>query len=183
MKATEYAAGYDVVAIGFSCLDIKKNQDIKPVFTEEYIEKCPEKPCDEIRTIQDNVEGFKEFLTSAYNIFFTQGRTVMKPFTRVFANTDMFFALPENFECQVRSRSGLASRGLIVAQGVGTIDSDYRGEIKVCLNNLSMNVQTLDVGDRVAQLVFSKVDQIEFESVKELPKTNRGQGGFGSTGK
>ncbi len=90
--------------------------------------------------------------------------------------------IPEGYEAQIRSRSGLALNGIVVANSPGTIDSDYRGEIGVILANLSNKPFGLKKGMRIAQMVLSKVERIEFEVVDELSESNRGSKGFGSTG-
>jgi len=93
-------------------------------------------------------------------------------------------ALPEGFEAQVRPRSGLASKqGLTVVNTPGTIDADYRGEVKVALINLGPAAVTVDRGMRIAQMVVAPVTHVAWETVTELPDTARGSGGFGSTGK
>ena len=96
--------------------------------------------------------------------------------------TGLSIAVPPGYELQVRSRSGLAKKGVVVANGVGTIDADYRGEIQVLLINLGKEKFQVDKGMRIAQLVLSRVEQIKWESVSELDETERGTGGFGSTG-
>ena len=90
--------------------------------------------------------------------------------------------VPVGWEIQVRSRSGLASRGIIVANGIGTIDSGYTGEVGVILMNMSGAIQPLLQGDRVCQLKISRADQIQFEVIDELDFTERGEGGYGSSG-
>lgn len=100
--------------------------------------------------------------------------------------TGIFIELPEDSEAQVRSRSGLAAKqGITVLNSPGTIDEDYRGEIKVILANLSTETVTIQPGDRIAQLVFAKVEKAKFDnvaSIQGLSSTQRGTGGFGSTG-
>lgn len=97
--------------------------------------------------------------------------------------TGLFLEIPEGYEGQVRSRSGLASKyGVFVLNSPGTCDSDYRGEIKVVLFNQGNTNFEIKVGDRIAQLVFSKVTQATFCATGDLSSTDRGQGGFGSTG-
>ena len=94
------------------------------------------------------------------------------------------FAFHENYEIQIRPRSGLAAKSNItVLNTPGTIDSDYRGEIKVIIYNHGDTDFVINNGDRIAQMVLSPVITMELEEVKELPKTIRGEGGFGSTGK
>ena len=107
----------------------------------------------------------------------------LKPLERKIIGTGIKLALPEGFEAQVRPRSGLAAKhGISILNSPGTIDSDYRGEIGVILVNLSNQTFTVNSGDRIAQLVLKKYEKIDWKIVKELPKTNRGFGGFGSTG-
>lgn len=98
--------------------------------------------------------------------------------------TGLAMAIPDGYECQVRSRSGLAAKNMVFClNSPGTIDSDYRGEIKVILANLGDNDFVVNYGDRVAQLVFNKYATIEWEFSDTLDETERGAGGFGSTGK
>lgn len=98
--------------------------------------------------------------------------------------TALSIALPEGYEAQVRPRSGLAAKhGVTVLNSPGTIDADYRGEINVLLVNLGKSAFTVNRGERIAQMVVAPVTQIAFAPVDELPKTARGSGGFGSTGR
>ena len=107
----------------------------------------------------------------------------LKPLERKIIGTGIKLALPEGFEAQVRPRSGLAAKhGISILNSPGTIDSDYRGEIGVILVNLSNQIFTVNSGDRIAQLVLKKYEKINWKIINELPKTNRGFGGFGSTG-
>ncbi len=109
---------------------------------------------------------------------------VLHPFERALIKTGLFIELPEGYECQVRPRSGLAYKfGITVLNSPGTIDADYRGEIGVILVNLSNEVFTVTDGERVAQLVFAKYEQAAWEITTSLSETDRGEGGFGSTGK
>lgn len=104
------------------------------------------------------------------------------PLDRVFIHTGVMIALPEGYEAQVRGRSGLnKNHGIVVP--TGTIDSDYRGEIGVVVYNLSREPYTIKTGERIAQLVISPVIQAEWLQVDSLDETDRGEGGFGSTGK
>ena len=97
--------------------------------------------------------------------------------------TGLYFEIPENFEIQVRPRSGLAAKnGVTVLNSPGTVDADYRGEVGVILVNLSNETVTIEDGERVAQLVFCKVEQVQLNEVAELNESTRGAGGFGSTG-
>ena len=108
---------------------------------------------------------------------------VLKPLERVLIKTGLFFEIPEGFEAQVRPRSGLAlKKGVTVLNAPGTIDADYRGEVGVILINLSNEDFTIEDGERIAQVVFAKVEQAEWKQVKVLTDTERGEGGFGSTG-
>ena len=105
------------------------------------------------------------------------GRTVLIP-------SGIAVAIPKNYEIQIRPRSGLAAKkGITVLNTPGTIDSDYRGEIKVILINLSKKTFMIKSGDRVAQMILCPVAKGKLQEVKNLPKTIRGKGGFGSTGK
>ena len=107
----------------------------------------------------------------------------LKPLERKIIGTGIKLALPEGFEAQVRPRSGLAAKhGISILNSPGTIDSDYRGEIGVILVNLSNQIFTVNSGDRIAQLVLKKYEKINWKIINELPKTDRGFGGFGSTG-
>lgn len=103
---------------------------------------------------------------------------------RAMIPTGISIQLPEGYEAQVRPRSGLAARyGISVTNSPGTIDADYRGEIKVLLINLSREPYTVQPGERIAQLVVARHERVEWESVEALDETDRGAGGFGSTGK
>ena len=105
------------------------------------------------------------------------------PLERTLVPTGLFIELPEGYEMQVRPRSGLAAKhGLSLVNAPGTIDADYRGEIKVILVNLSNPPYELKPGERVAQLVVSQFTRVEWEPVEGLGETERGAGGFGSTG-
>jgi dUTP pyrophosphatase len=98
--------------------------------------------------------------------------------------TGLFMELPQGYEAQVRPRSGLAIKhGITCLNSPGTIDSDYRGEIKIILVNLSQEPHTIQPGDRIAQMIISKVEQASWEAVKFIETTKRNQGGFGHTGK
>ena len=107
----------------------------------------------------------------------------LKPLERTLLKTGLFLEIPQGFECQVRPRSGLAlKKGLTVLNSPGTIDADYRGEVGVILINLSSEEVVIENGERIAQLVFAKVEQAQWEETNELSETERGSGGFGSTG-
>jgi dUTP pyrophosphatase len=107
----------------------------------------------------------------------------LKPLERQIIKTGLHIALPKGYEAQIRPRSGLAAKhGISVLNSPGTIDADYRGEIGVILVNLSNEDFEITHGMRVAQMVIAKFEQAEFIEVEELDETNRGAGGFGSTG-
>ena len=108
---------------------------------------------------------------------------VLKPNERWLFPTGISMEIPVGYEGQVRPRSGLAVKhGITVLNTPGTIDEDFRGEIKVCLYNTSPLPYVINHGDRIAQMVFAKVEKAEFEEVSELQSTDRGDGGFGHTG-
>ena len=108
----------------------------------------------------------------------------LRPLERRLIGTGLHIALPAGYEAQVRPRSGLALKhGLTVLNTPGTIDADYRGEIKVILVNLSNSPFVIEPGERIAQMIVARYEQIEWEGVEELGTTERGAGGFGSTGK
>ena len=109
---------------------------------------------------------------------------VLKPLERIAIPTGIFIELPDGYEAQVRPRSGLAIKhGITCLNTPGTIDADYRGEIKVILINLSNEEQTVNHGDRIAQIIFQRVTHVEWVTAVEINETERGIGGFGHTGK
>ncbi len=109
---------------------------------------------------------------------------VLKSLERTLVSTGLFIELPVGYEAQIRPRSGLAFKnGLTVLNSPGTIDADYRGEVKVILVNLSKEEFIINDGERIAQMVIAKHEQAEWVEVQELIDTDRGAGGFGSTGK
>ncbi|WP_211329955.1 dUTP diphosphatase [Deminuibacter soli] len=108
----------------------------------------------------------------------------LQPLERTLVPTGLYMELPEGLEAQVRPRSGLAiKQGITCLNTPGTIDADYRGEIKVILINLSNEVQVINPGDRIAQVVIQKVEQVQWAEVAVINETQRGAGGFGHTGK
>lgn len=114
---------------------------------------------------------------------FIEGPVELKPLERALIPTGLFISIPEGYEAQIRGRSGLALKhGITLANGIGTIDSDYRGEIGVILVNLSNNNYIVNVGDRIAQMVFVKYEKVQLLEVEELDSTDRGKGGFGHSG-
>jgi dUTP pyrophosphatase len=109
---------------------------------------------------------------------------VLEPLSRRLVPTGLFVEIPLGYEIQIRPRSGLAiKQGITCLNSPGTIDADYRGEIKVILINLSNEPQTINPGDRIAQMVVQKVELVQWVAVEELSDSDRGTGGFGSTGK
>jgi len=107
----------------------------------------------------------------------------LKAFERVLIKTGLFLEIPAGFEAQVRPRSGLAlKKGITVLNAPGTIDADYRGEVGVILINLSQEDFVIEDGERIAQLVFAKFEQAQWKETESLSDTDRGEGGFGSTG-
>jgi len=109
---------------------------------------------------------------------------VLAPLERRAFATGLAIAVPDGYECQIRPRSGLALRhGITLPNTPATIDSDYRGELKVILANIGTEPFEVTRGMRIAQMVIAKVERVEFEAVAELPASSRGTGGFGSTGR
>ena len=109
---------------------------------------------------------------------------VLSPLQRTAVPTGLFIELPEGYEAQVRPRSGLALRhGITCLNTPGTIDADYRGEVKVILINLSAEPHTVSPGDRIAQMIVNRVEKVEWEPVDTTTATQRSDGGFGHTGK
>lgn len=108
---------------------------------------------------------------------------MLKPLQRALIPTGLYIELPDGYEAQVRPRSGLAlKKGVTVLNSPGTIDSDYRGEIKVIMINLSNETTIINTGERIAQMIIAKYEKVQFKEVDELNETARGEGGFGHTG-
>jgi dUTP pyrophosphatase len=108
----------------------------------------------------------------------------LRPMERLLIPTGIFIELPENYEAQIRPRSGLAIKhGITCLNSPGTVDADYRGELKVILINLSNEDHTILHGDRIAQMVVHKVEKVKWKGVTKISLTTRGEGGFGHTGK
>lgn len=108
---------------------------------------------------------------------------ILQPLERFLTPTGLFIELPEGYEAQIRPRSGMAlKQGITCLNSPGTVDSDYRGELKVILINLSNQVQAINNGDRIAQMVIAKIEKAELFLVQQLNNTVRGDGGFGHTG-
>lgn len=135
----------------------------------------------------DNAMPAYETMNSAgmdLRAYLPDGELVIKPMQRVLVPTGLFMEIPVGYEGQVRPRSGLAIKsGITVLNSPGTIDADYRGEVKVILINLSDVDFVIKSGDRIAQLVIAKHGQMEVVEVETLSETERGAGGFGHTGK
>ena len=109
---------------------------------------------------------------------------VLQPGQRMAVPTGLFMELPQGYEAQIRARSGLSLKhGITLINGVGTIDSDYRGEIKVALVNLGNELYTIHDGDRIAQMVIARYERVTWIPAETLEETQRGAGGFGHTGK
>lgn len=112
-----------------------------------------------------------------------EDKIILGPLERIIVKTGLFIELPVGYEAQVRPRSGLAAKkGITVLNAPGTIDADYRGEIGVILVNLSKEAFVINDGERIAQLVIAKHERADWENVEILGETDRGEGGFGSTG-
>jgi dUTP pyrophosphatase len=113
-----------------------------------------------------------------------QNPVTLQPLERAMIPTGIFLEIPPSYEAQMRPRSGLAyKQGITCLNSPGTIDSDFRGELKVILINLSSQVQTISSGERIAQIVISKVERVLLQPVEQLEVSLRGEGGFGHTGK
>ena len=121
--------------------------------------------------------------SSGYDVASAEGDFVLAPLERRMVRTGLALALPDGYEAQVRPRSGLAMRyGLTLPNAPATIDADYRGELLIALINLGREPVTVARGARIAQLVFQRVEHLDLVEVAELPASERGAGGFGSTG-
>lgn len=142
-------------------------------------------PCIKIETVDPNAQ-IPQYATTGsagMDLHCTED-FVLAPMSRMLIPTGLKMAIPEGYEGQIRPRSSLALKfGVTVLNTPGTIDSDYRGEVKVILANLSTEEYRAWRGERIAQIVFAKVSQLSVEEVTELPETDRGEGGFGSTGR
>lgn len=114
----------------------------------------------------------------------SEDEITLQPLERTLVGTGLFISLPKGFEAQIRPRSGMAYKhGLTVLNTPGTIDADYRGEIKVLMVNISNDAYTIKPGERLAQMVIAQHEQADWKEVEILDETQRGAGGFGSTGK
>ncbi|MBW7912365.1 MAG: dUTP diphosphatase [Taibaiella sp.] len=141
----------------------------------------------QVRLVNKSPHPLPEYQTAGsagmdLRVFLTEPVT-LQPLERRLMPTGLYMELPQGYEAQIRPRSGLAiKRGLTLINTPGTIDSDYRGEIMVPLVNLSGEPQTINDGERIAQMVIAKYEQISWEVVTELESTERGAGGFGHSG-
>lgn len=114
---------------------------------------------------------------------FMESAVNLRPLERAMIPTGIYIELPQGYEAQIRPRSGLAAKkGISIVNAPGTIDSDYRGEIKIILVNLSNEAHVIEPGERIAQMVIAKYEQIDWEETDLLTETSRGAGGFGHTG-
>lgn len=139
------------------------------------------------------VRGFEDLPTPRYMTSGSVGMDIyaainenyeLKPGKRSLISSGIYLQIPKGFEAQIRPRSGLAiNSGITLLNTPGTIDSDYRGEIKVIMINLAQETFIFKRGDRIAQIVFNKIEIPSIEVVESIEKTKRGNGGFGSTGK
>ena len=141
-----------------------------------------------VRVAHDSIElpAYKTTSSAGMDLraYLPDGSITLEPKQRVLVGTGLYFEIPEGFEVQIRPRSGLAlKQGITVLNSPGTIDADYRGEIKVIIFNHGNDDFIINNGDRIAQMVLSPVIKMELKEVKDLPETIRGEGGFGSTGK
>lgn len=141
----------------------------------------------EVKIINKSTNNLPEYATSGssgMDIYaFLNYDIILKPFERKLINTGLFIELPNGYEAQIRSRSGLAiNNGIMCLNSPGTIDADYRGEIKIILINLSQQDFIIQNGNRIAQMVVQKVEKISLIQVTEIENTLRGENGFGHTG-
>ena len=138
-----------------------------------------------VKNLSDNpLPAYSTIGSSGMDVHaFMEQSVLLHPMERVLLPTGLYVELPHGYEIQVRPRSGLAiNKGITCLNTPGTIDADYRGEIKVILINLSADAQVINPGDRIAQLVLQRVEQINWLPADELNKTNRSDGGFGHSG-
>ena len=131
-----------------------------------------------------NLPAYSTAGSAGMDVYAACAETIcIKPGSVELVPTGFAIELPQGYECQVRSRSGLAiNHGIFCLNSPGTIDSDFRGEVKVILANFGKNDFLINNGDRIAQLIVAQYEKVEWELVESLDETNRGSGGFGSTG-
>lgn len=133
--------------------------------------------------VRANFKSIEDIKVKFGGVSIKDNRLEIQPFSRIMVPTGIFMAIEEGYEVQVRSRSGISlKRGLMISQGTGTIDADYRGECMVCLTSVSPVVEYIEMGERIAQFVVAASVQAELVEVETLDDTERGTGGFGSTG-
>ena len=142
----------------------------------------------EIKVINQSAHPLPEYATAGSSGMDIRANIespmALRPLERVLVPTGLFIELPQGYEAQIRPRSGLAiKQGITCLNTPGTIDADYRGEIKVILINLSPDEQVIQPGDRIAQMVIQTIEQIDWKPVSQLADSTRAAGGFGSTGK
>jgi dUTP pyrophosphatase len=132
----------------------------------------------------NNLPSYETALSAGMDVRAFLNETItIKPFDRKLIPTGLYLEIEPGYECQVRPRSGLAlKKGITVLNSPGTIDADYRGEVGILLVNLSNEDVLIETGERIAQLVFAPVIQAKWETTTEISTTERGAGGFGSTG-
>ena len=145
-------------------------------------------PAIEVKIINKSLNELPAYATAGSSGMdvraFLDSHKTLSPLERGLIPTGLFIELPQGYEVQVRPRSGLAiKQGITCLNTPGTIDSDYRGEIKIILINLSNEEQVINPGDRIAQMVIQKVEKIKWDLVEQLEVTERNAGGFGHTGK
>lgn len=142
----------------------------------------------EIKIINQSANSLPEYATPGSSGMDIRASLIVpraiQPMERVLIPTGLFIELPEGYEAQIRPRSGLAiKQGITCLNSPGTIDADYRGEIKIVLINLSTEEQVIQPGDRIAQMIIQSVEKCNWLQVKEITTTSRNAGGFGHTGK
>lgn len=142
----------------------------------------------EIKVINNSANELPQFATehsAGVDLrAFLDEKIVLKPLERVMVPTGIYIELPHGYEAQIRPRSGLAAKyGITVLNTPGTIDADYRGEIKVILINLSGTDFVIENGERICQMIINKYERFDWKPVQQLSETDRGEGGFGHTGK
>jgi dUTP pyrophosphatase len=142
----------------------------------------------QVKIINKSTQGLPEYATEGSSGMdiraMLDNSIVLQPMQRELVPTGLYIELPLGYEAQIRPRSGLAAKhGVTCLNTPGTIDADYRGEIKVILINLSNEPQTINNGDRIAQMVIQKIEKIEWQIANTLNVTERNDGGFGSTGR
>ena len=138
-----------------------------------------------INRSKHQLPSYETLLSAGMDIrAFLEESIVLKPLERKLIPTGLYMAIPAGYEAQIRPRSGLAFKnGITLLNTPGTIDADYRGELGIIMANLSQDDFTVHDGDRIAQMVINKFEQVEWDEVESLDETERGEGGFGHTGK